>query len=301
VIYLITLNPAIDTKIEVDEFGGRDCIAQKVEYFLASKAINSAKPLIINNINFCSLVFSGKIPFESVTREGHEFFFYEGSIRQNFTIYKNSQLVSHIRSKSVATYSDIEQFFNKIKGTIGEEDYLVIAGSTPSLKGDTDYSLLTKLVSDIRCEKILDTTTFDGGALKNISPHTLKINIKELSSILSVPITNITKKDLINLHKDIKCRLVITQASGKVLAVDKNGGYSEFILPNQHISKSESEIGSGDIFLGGYLAGLSTDIDFSNVIKTAMAYASIHQKINLLYEKNLDVSQVSRIKSAIIC
>ena len=299
-IYLITLNPAIDTKIEVDEFGSRDCIAQKVEYFLASKAINSAKPLIINNINFRALVFSGKIPFESVSKEEHEFFFHEGSIRQNFTIYKNSQFVSHIRSKSAATYSNIERFFNKIKGIIGEEDYLVIAGSTPSLKGDADYSLLEKLVSDIRCKKVLDTTTFDAEALKKISPHTLKINIKELSSILNVPITKITKKNLIDLQKDIKCRLVITQASKKVLAVDKNGEYSEFILPNQHITKNESEIGSGDIFLGGYLVGLSTDIDFSNAIKTAMAYASIHQTTNLLYRKKLDVSRVSRIKSTII-
>ena len=300
-IHLISLNPSVDTSIVVDEFGGRDVIATSVDYFLASKCMNSSKALNLLNVEHVSHVFLGKIPVDRLPLGDHRFYRHGGDVRQNFSIYERSELVSHIRGRANAKVSDLLGFLDSVSADLRDSDFAVLSGSLPKLPHGKELDRLKEKLSELSCQLILDTAQFDIEQLRRFSIHTLKVNDSEFASIVGLDVAEIGREALCGVQSKLGCRIVVTRGPRSTMGVDSDGRYFEFALANEHVASGKSKIGSGDIFLGGYIASQSVGEDFAHSVRSAISIGALHQSQNLLKVARIDIGAFSSIRATVRC
>lgn len=282
-IYFLTLNPAIDTSIAVDHLGGRDVKASCVTYKIAGKALNAANILFATGIPCVSIVFQGQTGGMASIGEKHRAIQHPALMRQNFSIHGRDGFIAHIRSPFRSSLAEIRPVLDATRHSVRVDDILVIAGALPELdEGDRDC--LIDEIAEIPGRLILDVSSLNLQELARLAPDTIKLNVSEFRALASISDDKaLTSYDLRRVQEATNSKIVVTQGPKEVLAVDDKAKIFNFRISPDFLSSTQSVIGSGDAFLGGYAAGLDIERDFTSAVRLGTIFGVARQQ-NIHFE-----------------
>ncbi len=273
-IYLITLNPAIDQYITVDNFQKNitNNSKQKEEVF-GGKAINVGK--IINEFTndyqiITTIDKKNKEFIEKNTSDLNITFFNTNHIRTNIKINDNSKITEineSVKNLEEDSKKEIEKYLLK---NIKEKDYILFAGSVS--KKDSIYikELITKLNNK---NIVLDIPNFTIEDFKDIKPLMIKPNKEEIKKIFNEDLTIEEAANKLN-NQGIKEVIVSLGEEGSYYKSNK-----EDFKVKPIIGKAINTVGAGDSFVGGYLVAkqkklpIKETLIFANACGAATAFS----------------------------
>lgn len=277
-IITVTLNPAIDKTIEIDEFkigNVNRIVSTRVD--VGGKGINVSK--VIKELQHKSLALgflgggSGnqikKYLDDSNIR--NDFLTVKGETRTNLKIIdkvNNTHTDINENGPSV-TLSDITNMKEKIIEYCEEKSLVVLSGSVPSGINSSIYAEIIKDIKNKGGKVILDA---DGDMLMQgmkSGPYLVKPNIDELEKAFGISIDNENK---------------IIETSKKILeygvkhVVISLGGEGSMFISRDKIAKVaglqvevKSTVGAGDSMVAAMAVAIENNYDFEETIKLACA------------------------------
>jgi 6-phosphofructokinase 2 len=275
-IYTVTLNPALDRVIDIDELIYDD-VNQILEEkrFVSGKAIDVARVIRELGGHSCLLGLVGG--YNGLEIEGRlisegivcDFGRLSGETRTNIIIHQRKKKLQTLFSASEPQVTPVElsAFYNKLCD-VPRDSYVVISGSVPSGISDNFYAqVITTLVrKNVRI--ILDA---DGEALRRgveARPFLIKPNIHEFGRLVE---KNVRDADEIIENVDpclafVPCIVVSMGARGAV-AVSRDERY-HVVPPKVNV---KSSIGAGDALVGGLVYGLSEGLSLREALTLGVA------------------------------
>jgi len=277
-IITVTLNPAIDKTIEIDEFkigNVNRIVSTRVD--VGGKGINVSK--VIKELQHKSLALgflgggSGnqikKYLDDSNIR--NDFLTVKGETRTNLKIIdkvNNTHTDINENGPSV-TLSDITNMKEKIIEYCEEKSLVVLSGSVPSGINSSIYAEIIKDIKNKGGKVILDA---DGDMLMQgmkAGPYLVKPNIDELEKAFGISIDNENK--IIEISKKIL-------EYGVKYVVISLGGEGSMFISRDKIAKVaglqvevKSTVGAGDSMVAAMAVAIENNYDFEETIKLACA------------------------------
>ena len=278
-IYTVTLNPAIDFVINMDNpILGTINRSESETLYCGGKGINVStvlKELDIESIATGFLAgFTGKEIENSLKEKGinSDFVHLEnGYTRINVKIRSDEETDINTSGPNISDY-DIHMLLKKLDN-ITNEDVLILSGSAPKNADDSIYAKMLSKVSKASAMTIVDTT---GKKLLNTleySPFLIKPNVAELSDTFNAKITTLhdIEKYAIKLQNlGAKNVLVSMGDKGSVLFTEDK----QVILQSAPQGEAVNTVGAGDSMVAGFVAGYLKSNDYKFALKLATACGS---------------------------
>jgi len=259
-IYTITLNPALDYIVHVDELvvGGINCNHSE-EMIAGGKGINVSVMLHTLGVENIAIALvageTGRFIERMVEAQGVETdFIYldSGYTRINVKITaKESTAINGIGP--VIDERIIPAIMNKL-GNLSPDDLVVLAGSIPKTAPQSLYIDLVRNLKDLGAEIIIDTV---GRLLKDLLPFKpllIKPNTDELGEYFGKPINE--PEDIIRHAK------LLQLAGARNVLISRGSEGSILISEDQRIFIGNSPggtvvntVGCGDSMVAGFTAG----------------------------------------------
>lgn len=276
-IYTVTLNPAMDYIVNVNDFktGEVNRVNSDIKY-PGGKGINVSRVLNNFGIDTKALGFIGGFTGEFIKNyiedEGVEtdFINVEGDTRINVKLKSNKETEINGYGPTI-TEENLNSLFDKIK-KINSEDILVLAGNVQKSVPRDVYSQIQNICAKNNVKVIVDTT---GKSLMNTlknKPFLIKPNNHELSEVLNVNIDNID--DTIYYAKklvDIGAQNVIISMAGDGALLICDEGVYKATTPKGEVKNS---VGAGDSLIAGFLASYYREKDILKAFKLSVATGS---------------------------
>ncbi|MDO6355476.1 1-phosphofructokinase [Caloramator sp. CAR-1] len=279
-IYTVTLNPAFDMTVYLDELVKGD-VNRSIKSLIdiGGKGINVSKVIKSLGGESIALGFLGQENrgnfIKQLDRLGikHDFIYVEGETRTNIKLVENKfDIFTDINQKGFGiTIEDIDKLFEKIKYYARQGDIFVLSGSLPEGADNNIYFELIKLLKNIGAITILDA---DGEALKNgllAKPDIVKPNINELRMIMDF-------KDDLNSIASVGKELI---SQGTEKAVISMGGNGAFYVTRDKIFYAypervevKSTVGAGDAMVAAIAFGESKNMEDEEVFRLAVSSAT---------------------------
>lgn len=191
-IITVTMNPAIDKTVEIEQLvpNGLNRI-QKVEYDAGGKGINVSKT--IHELGGESLAMgflggnAGKTIENVLTSWNiqHDFIWVEGETRTNTKVFEKSGGVTELNEPGpVINEARVEELIQKICEHTDKETLVVLAGSIPAGVDKNIYAAITESVHEKGGSVLMDA---DGELFRNAlkaSPDIIKPNQVELEEYI---------------------------------------------------------------------------------------------------------------------
>jgi 1-phosphofructokinase len=301
-VYTITLNPALDYNISLEDFNlGKLNLTDKAYFLGGGKGINVSKVLKNLDTSSKALGFLGGFTGEFIKNElkdreiEEEFVEVDGATRVNIKI-KNGEVETEIAGISPKiTDSNLQELFDKLH-KIEEEDILVLSGSVPKSLETGIYKEIIKNIP-AKTRVILDTR---GEAFKKsleAKPYLVKPNIHELEEFCG--------RTFENLDEVIKGAREIMELGAQNVIVSMGGDGSMLVTATDvyrgNVPKGtlRNSVGAGDSMVGGIVAKLAAGSELTEAYKfgigagsaTAFSYdLCTLDEINLLLEE-IEVSK----------
>ena len=282
IIYTVTLNTSIDLFYEVpDIHAGKSLRANFFKRFASGKGINVArtfevlkqKTVVIGIAGNDSLKLFSDLDSKYLTAEFVEA---RGETRTNTTISstENNELI-HVQSSG---YDIDNSHLLKIKEILKnhsiKEKIVVLSGSLPHGAIDNTYEDMVNFCKKLGAYVVLDTSGPPLALGIRAKPDMIKPNIHELESCVGHSIKN--NHEITNAIKNVCSsginHVVVSMGEEGVIACKKNDlcAYQAKVSLDPQI-KSYGNVGSGDAFIGGFLYGISTNLDFAHSAKLGVA------------------------------
>jgi 1-phosphofructokinase len=280
-IIAVTLNPALDKTIEIDDYSEgsiNEVINERMD--IAGKGINVSK--VIKELNGECLVitfyggYNGKIMLDFLDKNKikHIGIKTNGETRRNLKIHdKAKNIVTDINAKGPYIYeNELELFIDAINKNIKKDDIVIFSGSIPRGINKDIYKILISAAKEKGGITFLDS---DGEALEKgleAKPFLVRHNVHELEKIYKVKINS--ANEVIDICKN----LIDDGIQNVYVALDKLG--SVFVSKNKsfviepldvHV---KSKVGTGDSFVAGMAYSYSNNYALENAIKLAAACAT---------------------------
>ena len=276
-IYTVTLNPSLDTTIEVEELlyddmnrieeirkrpGGKGIDVSRVVKVLGGQSIVLG---FVGGYNGMEL--EGNLLNEGIacdfTKIGEE-------SRTNITIFqrkKKNQTLFGSRQPAISPL-EVTEIFNKIK-EIPEDSFLVLSGNPPEGVNDNFYAQVSATMRGKNVKVILDA---DGEALKKgvaSSPFLVKPNIHEYGRLVGKNIKDVNKilESAEALNSDVGY-IVVSMGARGVVGISHGEGHYHVIPPKV---KVRSSIGAGDPLVAGLTYSFSQGCSFHDALVTGVA------------------------------
>jgi 1-phosphofructokinase len=283
-IYTLTLNPAIDRTIFIDEINYEDVtrIKQTVRD-AAGKGINVARVIDSLDLNVVCLGYIGGKNGEFIKHEldkqhiVHQFVEILGETRENIKVCQTIDPLTLEFNEAGPNITKIEQkkLFDILSNLLKPGDKLSISGSIPKgLKQDI-YKDIINFCNEHEVLTILDASGDLFTTSLEATPTIIKPNRYELEQYMEKQLPD--DLSLVNasrslLEKGVKQVIVSLGKDGSIY-VDKDTVYRTkgvFVKP-------KSTVGAGDSFVGGYCAGLEQNLDTKSclILASAVAMASV--------------------------
>ena len=270
-IYTVTMNPALDYVIHVDNFKENHTNRTKKEMiFYGGKGINISFVLKQFHIDSCALGFIANFSGEELQRgcqsEGiHTDFIQveEGITRINVKL--KSTYETEINGMGpIITEKHIQKLFEKIDH-LNEGDVLILSGSIPKGISDDVYA---DILSRICHHNILSVVDATGPLLEKTlayHPFLIKPNIHELESFFH---TSITSKEACIPYAQ---KLQEMGAKNVLVSCGKDGAL--LIDEYHHIHSIDAingtlknSVGAGDSMVAGFLVGYLKHHDYQEAL-----------------------------------
>jgi 1-phosphofructokinase len=282
-IVTLTLNPAIDKTIVVDELNTKDVTrVQSVIKDPAGKGINVAK--VIHQIKEKVIAtgfisgFNGSYIEDKLKQLNLDFDFIhtKGESRENLKlICRNTHETYEINEKgAVTTNEDLEMLISKLNQLIQPSDWLVISGSIPPGLDIDVYKDIIKYYLNKKVNIFLDTSGVAFSKALEAKPTVIKPNLYELEMYSHMKLDSDDKiiDQCLKLYQNGIQHVICSMGSKGTIYVGKNGIYK---VTSDKI-KTLFTVGAGDAFVGGFVAKFD-DTNMRETLKfaTATARASI--------------------------
>lgn len=280
-IYTVTLNPAIDYIIKMEEFQkGKINRSQEETIFPGGKGINVSIVLKELGIDSITLGWTAGFVGEEIEKRVKKF-----GIKTDFVNLPktNSRINIKIVTKNQETaincigqnveQKDIDKLFEKVEkiGSDAESDWLILSGSVPKGVKQNIYEKICEILENKNVKIVVDTT---GEFLLNTlkyKPFLIKPNRDELEEIFDIKISS--KNDVIKYAKILKNKgaknvLISLGINGAVLIDENNEIYKAEALIK---CKSVNTVGAGDSTIAGFIAGYQKYENYEKALKMGMA------------------------------
>ncbi len=277
-IYTLTLNPAVDYYVDINDFEEGELNKSNNAYTLAGgKGINVSKVLKNFNIDSVALGFCGGFTGDYIRKNLKEY-----GIKENFILLdedtriniklKTSKTETEIAGKSPNISEDKkEELLNFINTNIKENDILVLSGSVPS---SIDNSIYKDIISKAnkKIKVILDARDEASKIAIKEKVFLTKPNKKELGEYFNKEIE--TTEDIIKYARE----LIKDGSENVIVSLGKDGSIlvtkDEVYIGNAPEGKLISSVGSGDSMVAGIVYGISQNLNIVDSYKYAIASGS---------------------------
>lgn len=277
-VLTITLNPAIDVTIQLNELQiGQVNRQESVEIHAAGKGLNIAQ--VLKDLGHEVIVsgFLGTMNkqifdehFKKVQFQP-EFIYIEGETRQNIKIAEHSGRMTDLNGKGfLVSELDKKNLFQKIEKILPQIDVVAIAGSLPQGFNVDELQQLIKFIQGQGKKVALDTSGKALVAAIECQPWMIKPNTDELVESYQLPAATYSeqKKLFENLAK-IEHVVISMGEDGVNWLHDSHPLHAK--APKVIV---KSTVGAGDSLLAGMIHGLINGFSAEETLKTATAIAS---------------------------
>ena len=277
-IVTVTMNPAIDKTIDIEELdrGGLNRI-RHVEYDAGGKGINVSKTIRELGGKSIATGFiggnAGKTIESVLNAQGieNDFVWVEGETRTNTKVVEKNGTVTELNeSGPQISKNQVEQLIVKLMNYAGENTLFVLAGSVPAGIEKDIYKIIIEKLHQAGAKVLLDA---DGELFVNAleaGPDIIKPNKVELEEYAGIgystslrEITGIAKN---LLNKGIATVAVSLGSEGALLIRADN----QVKAPGLKV-KAHSTVGAGDAFVAALAYSWDEKLDFTEMMKTCMA------------------------------
>lgn len=289
-IYTVTFNPALDYVVKVPDFqvGQVNRIVEE-QMEVGGKGINVSSVLKRLGVDNCALGFvagfTGREILRLLDEEGitHKFIEVEEGLSRI-----NMKLKSEVETEinGIGPYIH-EEALNKLYvqlDALQEGDFLVLAGSIPSMLQANTYEMLIKRVVSSKVEVIVDATKDLLIKALPYRPFLIKPNHHELGELFSVALE--TRDEILVYAKklqDMGARNVLVSRGDKGAILLTEQGEVVEALPIE--GQVKNTVGAGDSMVAGFLAGYLEQKDIKEALKWGLAAGSATAFSNTLGTK----------------
>lgn len=277
-VLTITLNPAIDVTIQLNELQVGEVNRQEsVEIHAAGKGLNIAQ--VLKDLGH-EVIVSGFLGttnrqiFDNHFKEAQfqpEFIYIEGETRQNIKIAEHSGRMTDLNGKGfLVSEQDKKNLFQKIEMILPQVEVVAIAGSLPQGFSIDELKQLIKLIQGQGKKVALDTSGKALVAAIECQPWMIKPNTDELVESYQLPATTYAEQK--KLFENL------AEIEHVVISMGEDGVNW---LHNTHPLHAKapkvvvkSTVGAGDSLLAGMIHGLMNGFSAEETLKTATAIAS---------------------------
>lgn len=276
-IYTITLNPAIDYVIKLNEFkyGEVNRIIEENKY-AGGKGINVSRVLNSLNVENKALGFIGGFTGEFIksvlAKDGVDTDFIQvaGDTRINVKLKSNEETEINGMGPNI-TDDDLNNLYDKVKN-LKSSDFLILSGNVQKSLPYDIYSIIQEKCLKNNPKVIVDTT---GDALTSTltyKPFLIKPNNIELGDIFGVEIKDMedTIKYATKLKEMGAQNIIISMAGEGALLICDEGCYHASV-PKGTVRNS---VGAGDSLIGGFLANYSQKFNIIDAFNNGVAAGS---------------------------
>ncbi|SES86097.1 1-phosphofructokinase [Anaerobranca gottschalkii] len=281
-ITTVTLNPAVDITIEIDEFKlGSVNRATSKRKDPGGKGINVSR--VINNLKEKTTAIgfiggkNGEFILDYLNRENisHDFVLIDSETRENIKIVDRlNRVFTDINLNGEGVSSQYRVcIIEKVKKWAAKSTVLVFSGSIPKGINHGIYRELIEVANGFNCKTILDAEglAFEEGI--SSKPYLVKPNIDELEQTFKVKLN--TPKEVIEFCKDKLISqgveiTVVSMGEKGAIAVTKNQSY--YAQPLDLDVKST--VGAGDSMVGMLSIALHRGYSLEKALKLASAAAA---------------------------
>jgi 1-phosphofructokinase len=275
-IYTVTLSPALDRIVDIDELMYDD-----VNQILAEKRLVSGKAIDVARVikglgghscllglvgGYNGLEVEGRLISEGIVCDLGRL---GGETKTNIIIHQTRKKLQTLFSASEpqVTPAELAAFYTKLCD-IPRDSYVVISGGIPSGVSDSFYAQVITGLAKRNVRIILDA---DGEALRRgieARPFLIKPNIHEFGRLVE---KNVREVDEIveNMNACLKCvqYIVVSMGAKGVVAASRTERY-QIVPPKVNV---KSSIGAGDALVGGLVYALSEGSSFADALTLGVA------------------------------
>lgn len=304
-IITVTMNPAIDKTVDIDELqpAGLNRIKQ-VEFDAGGKGINVSKT--IRELGGSSLATgflggnAGKT-IENVLNEReiqNDFIWVKGETRTNTKVFEENGAVTELNEPGpVISAEQLGELLKKLESYAKEDTLFVLAGSIPNGVPKDIYERIIHLVHAKGAKVLLDA---DGEMFRQAleaGPDIIKPNRVELEEYVGIDYRaseeelRCTAREL--MKKGIETVAVSMGRSGALLVRD---GY-EVKCPALHV-KAHSTVGAGDAMVAALSYAWDKGLDNDETVKLCMAASA--GAVTTIGTKPPSIELVNELKEQVI-
>ena len=302
-IYTVTLNPALDYIIFVNNFSaGTINKMQREVVEVGGKGINVSIILSELGVKSKALGFVAGFTGDEIERRVSDF-----GVQPNFVKLQNGMSRINVKLKNCddnnkiteteinsngpdISDSDLKHLFEQLD-ELQDGDVLVLAGSVPKSLPTDIYERIMDYVSSKKVKIAVDAT---GKLLTNTlkyKPFLIKPNLDELGEIFGTKPSS--RDDIINLARKLQemgaQNVLVSMAGDGAFLVSRNG---ETFYCNACQGNVKNSVGAGDSMLAGFLsASLKDDFDEEYALKLGTAAGGATAFSDGLAKKN-DILQL---------
>lgn len=277
-VVTVTMNPAIDKTVEIDELltGGLNRI-QKVEYDAGGKGINVSKTIReLGGKSIAAGFLGGNAgrTIEAVLNDcgiQNDFIWVEGETRTNTKVFEKLGAVTELNEPGPQiSPQQIEQLIQKLEGYADEHALIVLAGSIPNGVDQHVYEQIIQRVHQRGAKVLLDA---DGELFRNglkAVPDIIKPNRVELEEYAGYDY-RASMDELLHTARDFRKMGVDTVAvsMGRGGAMMVREGY-EVSCPALSV-KAHSTVGAGDAMVAALAYAWDHQLDDEQTVRLCMA------------------------------
>lgn len=278
-IYTVTLNPAIDFVVNMDNLiTGTINRASSENIYFGGKGINVSS--VLNELSVKSIAtgfvagFTGRQIENMLCYENIQTDFVHldtGFSRINVKVRSDEETDINTNGPKISDF-DMHLLYKKLEN-VTEHDVVVLSGSVPSNADDHTYAKILQKIVKSNATVVVDST---GKQLLNTleyKPFLIKPNISELIETFGAKISTLhdVEKYAIKLQNmGAKNVLVSMGDKGSVLFTDKK----QVIMQSAPKGERVNTVGAGDSMVAGFIAGYLKTGDMKYALKLATACGS---------------------------
>jgi len=198
-----------------------------------------------------------------------------GEIRFCYTVLNGSdnsvtELVEESREVAAGTEERLLKKYDELLGDSSLNlNCLIISGTKAAGFSDAVIPTITRKAKEKGLRVILDIKSSDLIKSLKYEPDFIKPNLEEFTKTFK---TEPSKDMLIELAQKYKCKIILTNGSRKILAVEKEN-YFEIDVP---AAKAVNTTGCGDAFTAGFASALEEGADFTTAINEGIRCGALN-------------------------
>lgn len=259
-IYTVTMNPAIDYVVHLENFMPGQVNRTKRELVqFGGKGINVAT--VLGSLGTPSVAlgflagFTGKAIEDGLRTAGVKSDFIhlkEGLTRINIKIKAETESEINAQGPEIAE-EDMQAFFEKVD-TLQTGDYIVLAGSIPACLPKDTYQKILRRLAGRGVESVVDA---EGELLLKVLPYRpflIKPNHIELGGFFGKKLKG--QEEILyyagKLQEEGARNVLVSMAGDGAILLDETGKSHRVRAPKGQVKNS---VGAGDSMVAGFLAG----------------------------------------------